>query len=151
MDGQGDLGDAFLDSDMQEWRGGIIIFSKQAELYYGDKKITLLDHFCIEPYDASFYEQVALCDEDMLNRYFEMKMAILIQFEGLDTQEIGRNKVCKLSITELTHLYYTLKMFVLILFYFKVYVLDFPISGPDGKRMLAFFGYDCVFLNCFSV
>ena len=41
--GRVDHGDAFLDTDALERERGITIFSKQAQLTYGDREITLLD------------------------------------------------------------------------------------------------------------
>lgn len=41
--GRVDNGDAFLDTDAMEKKRGITIFSKQAELQFGDTKMTLLD------------------------------------------------------------------------------------------------------------
>ena len=41
--GRVDHGDAFLDTDIQERERGITIFSKQAELTWGDTALTLLD------------------------------------------------------------------------------------------------------------
>ena len=39
--GRVDNGDAFLDTDAMEKKRGITIFSKQAELQFGDTKMTL--------------------------------------------------------------------------------------------------------------
>ena len=41
--GRVDNGDTFLDTDAMEKKRGITIFSKQAELQFGDTKMTLLD------------------------------------------------------------------------------------------------------------
>ena len=41
--GRVDNGDAFLDTDAMEKKRGITIFSKRAELQFGDTKMTLLD------------------------------------------------------------------------------------------------------------